>query len=111
LLSDQLQEIFRGGRREEWLRLLREKDVPCAPLNTLEEVFNDPQVQAYGFPVELEHHRMGKMRLVGSGIELSATPPEINIAPPTLGEHTSEVLESLGYDELALGRLRKAGVI
>jgi formyl-CoA transferase len=111
LLSDQLQEIFCGGRREEWLRRLRENDVPCAPLNTLEEVFDDPQVRAYGFPVELEHHRMGKLRLVGSGIELSSTPPEISTPPPTLGEHTSEVLASLGYDEVAIGRLREAGVV
>jgi crotonobetainyl-CoA:carnitine CoA-transferase CaiB-like acyl-CoA transferase len=54
---------------------------------------------------------MGKLRLVGSGIELSSTPPEISTPPPTLGEHTSEVLASLGYDEVAIGRLREAGVV
>jgi len=111
LLSDQLQEIFRRGRREEWLRRLREKDVPCAPLNTLEEVFNDPQVRAYGFPVELEHPRMGKLKLVGSGIDLSSTPPEISTPPPTLGEHTPEVLEALGYDQTAIGKLKEMGVV
>ena len=111
LLSDQLQEIFRRGQREEWLRRLREKDVPCAPLNTLEEVFDDPQVRAYGFPVELEHHRMGKLKLVGSGIDLSATPPIIKTPPPTLGEHTPEVLEALGYDQTAIGKLKEMGVV
>jgi len=94
LLTGLLQSIFNGGRREEWLQRLQAHDVPCAPLNTLGEVFDDPQVREYGFPIEVEHPRMGKMRLVGSGVELSRTPPGIKMPPPTLGEHTGEVLAS-----------------
>lgn len=111
LLSDLLQEIFREGRREEWLQRLKEKDVPGAPLNTLEEVFMDPQVKEYGFPIEIEHPRMGKMRLVGSGIELSRTPPRIDKPPPVLGEHTNEILRELGYDGNAIIELEKLKVI
>jgi formyl-CoA transferase len=111
LLSDLLQEIFREGRREEWLQRLKEKDVPSAPLNTLEEVFMDPQVKEYGFPIEIEHPRMGKMRLVGSGIELSRTPPRIDKPPPVLGEHTNEILRELGYDGNAIIELEKLKVI
>ncbi|MEK7341487.1 MAG: CoA transferase, partial [Candidatus Binatota bacterium] len=73
-LSEHLQAIFRGGRREDWLRRLQERDVPCAPLNTLEEVFEDPQVRQYGFPIEVEHPRMGRIRMVGNGVDLSRTP-------------------------------------
>ena len=111
LLTGLLQSIFSGGRREEWLQRLQARDVPCAPLNTLGEVFDDPQVREYGFPIEVEHPRMGKMRLVGSGVELSRTPPGIKMPPPTLGEHTGEVLSALGYSQDAITKLKDLGVV
>lgn len=111
MLSELLQDVFRTRRREEWLKRLKDKDVPCAPLNTLEEVFTDPQVKEYGFPVEVEHPRMGRLRLVGSGIELSRTPPRIENPPPVLGEHTSETLAALGYDQESIARLKNSKVI
>ena len=110
-LSSLSQEIFRRGRRSDWLRRLEEKDVPCAPLNTLEEVFQDPQVREYGFPIEVEYPKMGKMRMLGSAIELSRTPPKIKSAPPILGEHTEEILREFGHDENTIGRLKSAGII
>ena len=110
-LSSLSQEIFRRGPRSDWLRRLEEKDVPCAPLNTLEEVFQDPQMREYGFPIEVEHPKMGKMRMLGSAIELSRTPPKIKSAPPILGEHTEEILREFGHDENTIGRLRSAGII
>jgi len=110
-LSSLSQEIFRRGRRSDWLRRLEERDVPCAPLNTLEEVFQDPQVREYGFPIEVEHPKMGKMRMLGSAIELSRTPPKIKSAPPILGEHTEEILREFGHDENTIGRLKSAGII
>lgn len=110
-LSDILQSVFRDGRREDWLKRLQEHDVPCAPLNTLEEVFKDPQVQSYGFPLEVEHPKMGKMRLVGSAIDLSRTPPKIDMPPPTLGEQTDDILGSLGFDQEAIAKLREMKVI
>jgi formyl-CoA transferase len=110
-LSDLLQPIFRGGRRADWLRRLQERDVPCGPLSALDEVFKDPQVREYGFPIEVEHPRMGKMRMVGSGIDLSRTPPRISAPPPTLGEHTRQILEELGYDGQEILRLEEQGVI
>ena len=105
------QSVFRSGRREDWLRLLQERDVPCGPLNTMAEVFEDPQVKQYGFPVEVEHPKMGKMRLIGSGVQLSQTPPAIKLAPPILGEHTEEILRSLSYDDETINKLRTEGVI
>ena len=110
-LVEQLTPIFRSGRRDEWLKRLIEKDVPAAPINTLDEVFADPQVKTYGFPIEVEHPKMGKVKLVGNAVDMSRTPPSIDSPPPVLGEHTEEILNSLGYDAAALASLRNKGVI
>ena len=105
-LVEQLTPIFRGGRREDWLRRLTEMDVPAAPINTLDEVFADPQVQTYGFPIEVEHPKMGKMKLLGNAVNMSRTPPSIDRPPPMLGEHTEEILTGLGFDRAAISDLR-----
>ena len=105
-LVEQLTPIFRGGRREDWLRRLTERDVPAAPINTLDEVFADPQVQTYGFPIEVEHPKMGKMKLLGNAVDMSRTPPSIDRPPPMLGEHTEEILTGLGFDRAAIADLR-----
>ncbi len=110
-LSEMLEAIFRTGAREDWLRKLEEHDVPSAPLNTMDEVFKDPQVQTYGFPLEAEHPVMGKMKLVGSGVDLSATPPGVHLPPPMLGEHTEEILGKIGYEAARIAQLRENGVI
>jgi crotonobetainyl-CoA:carnitine CoA-transferase CaiB-like acyl-CoA transferase len=111
ILSAGLQAIFRRGRRQHWLQRLFEKDVPAAPINTLDEVFADPQVREYGFPIEVEHPKMGKMKLVGSAVDLSRTPARIDRPPPMLGEHTDEILRSAGYDPATIASLRSKGII
>lgn len=111
LLVERLAPIFRAGRRDEWLQRLTEKDVPAAPINTLDEVFNDPQVREYGFPIEVEHAKMGKMKLIGNAVDMSRTPPSIDRPPPMLGEHTEEILAMLGYDRAAIADLRAKGAI
>lgn len=110
-LVEQLTPIFHRGHREDWLRRLAEKDVPAAPINTLDEVFADPQVQTYSFPVEVEHPKMGKMKLIGNAVEMSRTPPRIDRPPPMLGENTEEILAPLGFNAEKIDALRKKGVI
>jgi len=110
-LNEQLAPIFRAGKRDDWLRRLIAKDVPAAPINTLDEVFADPQVQSYRFPIEVEHPQMGKMQLIGNAVDMSRTPPTIDRPPPMLGEQTDEVLGDLGLDAAALAALRAKGSI
>jgi crotonobetainyl-CoA:carnitine CoA-transferase CaiB-like acyl-CoA transferase len=110
-LVEELTPIFRGGHRDDWLKRLTEKDVPAAPINTLDEVFADPQVREYGFPVDVEHPKMGKMKLIGNAVDMSRTPPSIDRPPPMLGEHTAEVLTALGYDGQAIAELQAKGAI
>ena len=110
-LHDILADAFVTAPREEWITRLREKDVPCSPLNTLEEVFLDPQVQALGMSIDLERPGGTPVRVTGSPIRLSATPPTYDLRPPLLGEHNEEVLHSLGYNTDTIQKLVQSEAI
>ncbi|TCO81033.1 crotonobetainyl-CoA:carnitine CoA-transferase CaiB-like acyl-CoA transferase [Plasticicumulans lactativorans] len=98
--------------RDAWLAELGRVNVPCGPINTLDQVFADPQVQHRGLRVDLPHPLAGSVPGVGSPLKLSATPVEYGGAPPTLGQHTDSVLgELLGYPRDAIERLRAHGVV
>ena len=66
--------------------------IPCGPINTYAEVFADPQIQARGMVVEIDHPTRGRTRALGSPIKMSRTPPRIAGPAPQLGEHTHEIL-------------------
>ena len=106
-----LRDIFRGGPREKWLRLLESHDVPVAPILDLKEVFDDPQVAHLGMLVEMKHPKLGPVRLAGSGIRMSETPPRMHLPPPALGEHNAEILGALGYGDSVLELLKSKGII
>jgi crotonobetainyl-CoA:carnitine CoA-transferase CaiB-like acyl-CoA transferase len=85
----------------EWISTLESLAVPCGPINRLPEVFDDPQVVARGLRIDVPHPAFGSVPLVACPIRLSATPVQYRSAPPTLGEHTAEVLaEWLGPDHV-----------
>ncbi len=90
----------------EWIEALEAQGVPCGPINRLDQVFADPQVQARAMRVELPHPLAGSVPLVADPIRLSGSPVVHDRAPPLLGEHTRQVLrdwldlEDAGYDEL-----------
>jgi crotonobetainyl-CoA:carnitine CoA-transferase CaiB-like acyl-CoA transferase len=106
-----LQETFHTQPREHWLPRLDVYDVPNAPINSIQEVFNDPQVKHMGIPKQIDHPKMGKSNLIGSPINLSDTPAQFFRPAPLLGEHTDEILERLGYDGDAIKDLRASGVV
>lgn len=104
-------EIVAAKTSAHWLKAL-EHSVPCGPINTLAQVFDDPQVQARGLRLELPHPIAGTVPSVANPIKYSATPLEYDTPPPALGADTSEVLrEELGLSIEEIDRLRKAGVI
>ncbi len=107
-----LADIIRGKTRQQWIAALEQAGVPCGPINDLREVFEDPQVQARGLQVELPHPSAGQVKLVASPMRLSATPPQYDMPPPLLGQHTEEVLgELLGYDAARIAALREKKVL
>ncbi|MDZ4347670.1 MAG: CoA transferase, partial [Candidatus Binatia bacterium] len=85
--------------------------IPNAPINTIHEVFDDPQIKHMEIPKQITHPKMGASNLVGSPINMSGTPPKFFRAAPLLGENTDEVLAKLGYDDNAVKDLRANGVI
>jgi len=86
--------------------------VPCGPINDLAHVFEDPQVLARGMKIEADHPTAGRIPLVANPIRLSQTPVEYRNAPPTLGQHTAEVLaDLLGYDAAGIAALHERKVI
>jgi crotonobetainyl-CoA:carnitine CoA-transferase CaiB-like acyl-CoA transferase len=76
----------------EWIVLLESVAVPCGPINRLDQVFADPQVQARGLRVEVPHPAFGGVPLVANPLRLSASPVAYRLAPPTLGQDTNAVL-------------------
>ncbi|WP_323144120.1 CaiB/BaiF CoA transferase family protein [Massilia phyllosphaerae] len=98
--------------RAEWIALLEAAGVPCGPINNLDEVFADPQVQARGMAIALEHPLAGSVKLVRSPMKLSGTPATSDAAPPVLGQHTDEVLAGLlGKSGEEIAALRAQGIL
>ncbi|MFZ6875604.1 CaiB/BaiF CoA transferase family protein [Undibacterium sp. Di27W] len=107
-----LAEMVKRKTKQEWISLLEEAGVPCGPINTLKEVFEDPQVLAREMQINLPHPTAGQVKLVASPMKLSATPVTYPSAPPLLGQHTQAVLATvLGYDEQQLQALTAKKII
>ena len=112
LLGPILDEVIESRPRAFWLEKLEKVGVPCGPINDLEQVFGDPHVQARGMRRELEHPAAGAVPMVANPIRFSDSPVEYGRAPPTLGQHTAEILSGLlGKDASEIERLREIGVI
>ena len=111
-LIPHVAEMMAKQSTDWWLEQLSAACVPCGPINTIEQVFADPQVQHREMQVELEHPKAGKVAGVGNPVKFSDTPVEYRSAPPMLGQHTEQVLSDLlEMDGKALEGLRQSGVI
>jgi crotonobetainyl-CoA:carnitine CoA-transferase CaiB-like acyl-CoA transferase len=105
-----LDKTFLSRPTAHWMTLLEEGDVPCSPVNRLEDVFRDPQVINNKMSLVLRHPVQGEVVTVNNPVHLSATPAKPWGYPPDIGEHTDEVLTELGYDPRTIRALRDTGV-
>ncbi len=111
-LIDILTEIFLQRDTAAWMTLLIDAGVPCAPVQTIDQVFLAPQVIAREMVVQVPHPTAGTIRMAGLPVKFSGTPASIRLAPPLLGQHTAEVLRSwLKLDDSAIDDLKSKGVI
>lgn len=106
-----LEPVLRQRQKADWLAALEAAKVPCGPINNLQEVFADPQVQARGMVTRWPHPLAGEIELVASPIKLSATPVARHRPPPLLGQHTDELLAEFGLAADECQRLRAQRVI
>jgi len=110
-LNAAIEEYTSRRSASEWIEVLNRAGVPCGPVNRIDQVFADPQVQHLGIAQAVEHPTLGSIRLVGEPMALDGTRPPIRSATPEIGEHTEQVLRGLGYDDAAIAALRARNVI
>ena len=106
-----VETIMRTKSREEWFALFDAADVPCGPLNFLEEMFEDPQVLANDLVVEVEHATVGSMKMAGPPYAFHGTPLKLRRASPALSQHADEILGELGYTEKDIRDLHERKIV
>jgi crotonobetainyl-CoA:carnitine CoA-transferase CaiB-like acyl-CoA transferase len=112
IITRALSDALRERSCEEWLAILRPAGVPCAPVNDVHAVLNDPHLHARKMIVDVPHVSGRSVRQAGNPVKLSAAGEDTFSPPPRVGEHTHAVLtDLLGYSESTLTELRTAGVI
>ena len=109
-LVEEAEELFRERTVQEWLDTFDSVGVPAGPVRYIQELLEDEQVEANGLSVELEHTLAGKVKMVGPIIGMSDTPLEATSASPALGEHTNEILLSMGYSQEEISGMKTDGI-
>jgi CoA:oxalate CoA-transferase len=112
--SDYRAEIERKLKErtaDEWVRLFRERDLMISKVNSYADIVSDPQAQANGYVIEMEDAAAGRIKVVGSPFQFSATAVRPQGPPPELAQHTEEVLLEFGYGWEEIARWREDGIV
>src|SRR5712692_6473438 len=113
LVTDTLAPVLKRQKTAWWVERLEALQIGCGPINTLKEVFADPQVKARGAVVDMPHAATpAGVKVIANPVRLSETPPDYRLPPPLLGEHTDDVLrERLGMGAAEIAELRRKGIV
>ena len=107
-----LSKTFLQRRNDAWFKLLTDAEVPCAPVQTIDQVFQAPQVLQRDMLIEVDHPTAGKVRMAGIPVKFSVTPASVRMPPPLLGEHNDAILRTwLGMSAASIDELKKEKVI
>jgi crotonobetainyl-CoA:carnitine CoA-transferase CaiB-like acyl-CoA transferase len=111
-LLNELELEFRQHTTAEWLATLELEQIPCAPVNSLRQAYDDPQLIANGMLREVVHPELGQVSQLGAPYRIDGDVLPIRLPPPILGQHTAEVLsEVLGMNPAQIAELVTASVI
>jgi len=106
-----VQEALAGDTAEAWISRLRATGVPCGRVSTVAQALADPQALARAMVETIHHPAVGPVRTLGVPFKMAGTPARVRRPPPTLGEHTGEILGELGLAPEEIARLRAEGAI
>lgn len=107
-----LSKTFLQRRNDTWFKLLTDAEVPCAPVQTIDQVFQAPQVLQRDMLIEVDHPTAGKVRMAGIPVKFSVTPASVRMPPPLLGEHNDAILRTwLGMSAASIDELKREKVI
>jgi formyl-CoA transferase len=110
-MNELIAERMRTRTTAEWVDALNAAGVPCGPVYGLDEVFADPQVRHLEMVGTVAHPVLGPLDIVRNAVQIPGAPPTVRTPAPDPGAHTTEVLESLGYDEHEIRDLRARGIV
>lgn len=110
-LADHVRTVMRSGSSAEWLARLTEAGIPAGPVRFPEELYEDPGVIANGYVASFNHPIAGELKLFGPLVALSETETAAQLPPPAAGQHTVELLESLGYSQRRIQELLEGGAV
>jgi crotonobetainyl-CoA:carnitine CoA-transferase CaiB-like acyl-CoA transferase len=110
-LKEVLAPLFLARDSHAWLEALEAQGIPAGPVYTVDQVFDDPQVRHLGMATTVTHKRRGEIRVVAQPIVMSRTPATVTLPTPDAGEHTDEILETLGFTAADIDQLRSEKVI
>lgn len=110
-LGEEINALLRTAESATWIERFNSAGVPSGPINSIDQVFADPQVQQLGMAEKVTSAALGELTLVAQPVKLSGTPSSFKLAPPERGEHTDEVLLEFGFSAAELADLRASGVI
>jgi formyl-CoA transferase len=96
---------------DEWIEIMEAAGVPCGPIYSIDQTFNDVQVKHLGMAMPLEHPKLGTLSVVGQAMTMTRTPMVMRRHSPDAGEHTDEILGEVGYSPAEIDEMRKSGAI
>lgn len=105
------EELLSKKTKKEWKEILDAAGIPNGPINTVREMFDDPQIKARDMIVEMEHPVIENLKLTGSPLKLTKTPVKMRHHPPMYGEHTETILEQIGYQPDEINKLKENKII
>lgn len=110
-LKEIIEEITCNKTTGHWVELMEKAGVPCGRIRTIDQVLTDPHVDVREMVVERDHPTAGPIKLTGVPTKLSLTPGDVLLPPPTLGQHTEEILTALGYGSETINEMKEKGIV